>query len=110
MYVGQSSYGVTTGSSVTLQCFASGNPAVTSVSWQRLFNNQYSALVIDGSKYSGGSIQSPSLTISSTDSNDGGTYRCAASNSVGTGYSQDTSLTVSGSTYLSDLIIVTVIY
>jgi hypothetical protein len=36
-----------------------------------------------GGKYKGGSITDPSLTIAAVNPNDGGTYQCCVSNSVG---------------------------
>ena len=47
-------------------------------------------------------MQTPSLTISSTTDSDSGTYRCGAQNSVGAGYSQAVSLSITGSKYINN--------
>ncbi|XP_033753215.1 basement membrane-specific heparan sulfate proteoglycan core protein-like [Pecten maximus] len=93
--VGQTSYSVTTGTSITLVCTVSANPTYTSVSWQRDVGFGTQAITIDGVNYSGSQVNSPSLTVLNTEIADSGTYTCFASNSVGTGQSS-TTLTVSG--------------
>ncbi|XP_021370011.1 hemicentin-1-like [Mizuhopecten yessoensis] len=95
--IAQSSYSVTTGTTATLSCTISGIPASSIVTWQKTRNSATSTVTIDGAKYNGGSIASPSLIISNTDSNDEGSYVCQATNSVGTGSSSSTTLTVTGS-------------
>ncbi|XP_071136120.1 mucin-22-like isoform X4 [Mytilus edulis] len=97
--VQQPSYAVNTGSSVTLVCTVTSNLAVTNVNWQR--NNGGGTTQITSStntnKYSGSTPGTPSLTISNADQNDVGTYTCFATNSVGTGQSTTTTLSVTGS-------------
>ncbi|XP_060078232.1 hemicentin-1-like, partial [Ylistrum balloti] len=95
--IGQSSYSVTTGATATLSCTISGIPASTAVTWQKTRNSVTSTITIDGGKYDGGSITTPSLIINNADSNDDGSYVCQATNSVGTGSSSSTTLTVTGS-------------
>ncbi|XP_033758139.1 hemicentin-1-like [Pecten maximus] len=95
--IAQSSYSVTTGTTATLACTITGIPASTSVTWQKTRNSVTSTVTIDGAKYNGGSITTPSLIISNADSNDEGSYVCQATNSVGTGSSSSTTLTVTGS-------------
>ena len=85
-----------TGSSVILQCTATGNPGVSGIYWQRYVNGQYNNVDIDGAKYSGASVLTPSLTITSTAGSDSGTYRCVAQNSIGPGFGTSVSLTVTG--------------
>lgn len=53
----------------------------------------------DTNKYTGSTVSTPSLTILSTELADTGSYTCFASNSVGTGQSTVTTLTVSGSRF-----------
>ncbi|VDH97621.1 Hypothetical predicted protein [Mytilus galloprovincialis] len=50
------------------------------------------------SRYNGSQVNSPSLVISQTITSDEGRYFCLATNAVGTGQSQQTYLTVVGST------------
>ncbi|KAK3107564.1 hypothetical protein FSP39_017383 [Pinctada imbricata] len=82
-------YTVTHGTSISIPCFVSGSPSVTSISWVRIASGVTTTLNIAGSsgKYSGGTVNSPSLTVTNTNSNDEGTYRCSATNAIGT--SQD---------------------
>jgi hypothetical protein len=60
-------------------------------------NNVRKEVVIDGRKYSGSTVNSPSLTIHRVDSSDVGYYTCYGSNRVGTGQSQEVHLDVVGS-------------
>jgi hypothetical protein len=96
-----STYSVTVGGFVTLQCTVSGNPSVTTVQWTRVLNGQSQNVVTGGNtRYSGGSVNSPSLGISNVVNSDEGYYRCSATNSIGTGTSQQTFLDVAGSKWL----------
>jgi hypothetical protein len=92
---------VTVGGFVTLQCTVSGNPSVTTVQWTRVLIGQSQNVVTGGNtRYSGGSVNSPSLGISNVVNSDEGYYRCSATNSIGTGTSQQTFLDVAGSKWL----------
>ncbi|XP_033751408.1 hemicentin-1-like isoform X5 [Pecten maximus] len=91
--VTQTSYTVTTGSAVTLQCSASGVPAVTSVSWERLANGQTTQIPLSSGQFS---IGNPSLVINSAGSADAGTYTCKAANIVGAAQSSPVTLAVTG--------------
>lgn len=72
-----------TDTTVTIDCTASvsqGSPALTSVYW--LFkgaNLRFS----ESNKYSGGNLNTQSLTINSIGPTDAGEYRCVAANPVG---------------------------
>lgn len=98
MTVSQPNYNVVIGNTVTLECTVSANPFQTSVSWQKIQNgvtsNVNTGLVV---KYSGSTVNNPSLTITNTDTTDSANYVCTATNSVGTGTSSQTSLSVTGS-------------
>ncbi|CAC5377793.1 unnamed protein product [Mytilus coruscus] len=96
--IAQSQYSVTVGSSVTMVCTVSANPAHTSVNWQRVVNGVATNINLSQtSKYSGSSTSSPSLTVLNAVISDEGYYTCSAQNSVGTGTSSQTFLDVSGS-------------
>ncbi|XP_069107396.1 basement membrane-specific heparan sulfate proteoglycan core protein-like [Argopecten irradians] len=92
--ISQAAYTVTAGQTVTLGCIVSASPPHTSVYWQRIHSGVATTLNIDGIKYSGSTVSSPSLTITSASSNDASDYTCSATNAVGTGTSGQTTLTV----------------
>jgi hypothetical protein len=71
----------------------------SSVTWQRIVNGVLTTVLVDGVRISGGSVNSPSLTITNAVSGDEGNYICTASNIAGTGSSQQTFLDVTGSMY-----------
>ncbi|XP_062602997.1 hemicentin-1-like isoform X5 [Saccostrea cucullata] len=76
------------GDDVTISCFVSGTPAVTSVSWEQTINSTTTAVnVNDLTKYSGGTVATPSLTIKNVNKANEGSYRCRATNLIGTGQS-----------------------
>lgn len=99
MTVLSTSYSVNIANSVTLQCTVTANPSATTVMWQRIVNNNAVNVDLTNPRYSGSTIQSPSLVISNIAGTDEGFYICMASNSVGTGQSQQTFLDVVGSMY-----------
>ena len=74
---------VVEGQSVTITCRTLGaRPAVTSVTWKK---GQEVITVTSDSKYSGGTVQTPSLTIGSVLKTDAGEYTCRLGNDVGQG-------------------------
>lgn len=86
------------GTSVTMDCTVSANPAHTSVSWQKVINGVRSTINLGQSnKYSGSTTTNPSLTVQNADLTDESHYVCTAQNSVGTGQSSQTFLDVVGS-------------
>ena len=99
--VQQPSYSVATGNSVTLVCTVSSNLTITNVQWQRSISGSITTINsnTNANKYNGSTTTTPSLTIFSTASSDVGNYTCFASNSVGTGKSTTTTLSVTGSKY-----------
>ena len=69
--------------SVTITCQSQvARPAVTSVTWKK---GQEVISVTTDSKYSGGTVQTPSLTIGSVLKTDAGEYKCQLDNDVGHG-------------------------
>jgi hypothetical protein len=95
----QPTYSVTTGDSITLECTVTSNLPVTSVQWERNVDGTITTITstTDTNKYSGSTTDTPSLTIASAAQSDAGTYTCSATNSVGTGQSTTTTLSVTGS-------------
>lgn len=94
------SYSVTYGGTVTLECVVNSSPFQTSVEWQRIANGVSTNIdVTQEPRYSGGTVNSPSLIISGAVSGDAGVYVCSATNDAGKGVSGQTVLTVQGSEY-----------
>ena len=82
------------GSSAILSCGVSAVPTINSLYWTkdgvRLDPSQ------NPSKYNGGSISVPSLTLFNADvTSDPGSYTCVAANSIGTTFSDPVNLVVS---------------
>lgn len=74
------------GNSTTITCRVTGN--YTAVFWEHQYNGPISKINTTGStKYSGGTISTPSLTIHNFSVSDIGSYRCSGKNSVGTAHS-----------------------
>lgn len=74
------------------------NPAHTSVQWLRVLNGVTSSINLGTvGKYSGSTVNQPSLTINNPVNADEGYYICQATNSVGSGQSSQTYLDVIGS-------------
>lgn len=72
-----------TDTTVTIDCTASvsqGSPALTAVYW--LFKGEHLGSS-ESNKYSGGNLNTQSLTINSIGPTDAGEYRCVATNLVG---------------------------
>jgi hypothetical protein len=97
--VEQPSYSVTTDNTVTLVCTVSSSLPINDVQWQRNIGGSITTITSNTttSKYSGSTTTTPFLTIFSASSSDAGTYTCFASNSVGTGQSTTTTLSVTES-------------
>ena len=72
---------VVEGTSVTIKCQSQGaRPAVTGVTWKK---GQEVISVTTNNKYTGGTVQTPSLTIGSVLKTDAGEYTCQLGNDVG---------------------------
>ena len=98
MNILQNQYSVNFADSVTLECTVTATPGHTSVQWRRTINGVQTAITVsNNNKYSGSEVNTPSLTINTADNSDEGFYTCYATNSVGTGSSQQTYLDVVGS-------------
>jgi hypothetical protein len=93
------SYSINIGNTVTLDCTVTANPTENNVYWQKIVNGITSTINsgTNTNKYGGSTVQSPSLQIFNTDQSDEATYVCFATNSIGTGQSQQTTLNVIGS-------------
>lgn len=86
--------------SVTLVCsIRSQNPVVTEIVWQFTNSNQITTQIVistSAGKYSGSTVNNPSLTINNAVFQDAGTYQCFARNAVGTGQSSTLALGIAG--------------
>ena len=79
------------GDQVDISCNVSGSPSATSVTWTREVNGVTTTLnLATNSRYSGGTVTTPTLTIVNVQTSDEGKYRCSATNTVGTGQSSTT--------------------
>lgn len=79
---------VNLGGSKYINCTVTGSYAISRVFWEHQYNGVTSVLdTSDSTKYRGGTVSSPSLTIYSFAISDIGSYRCSAQNSVGTVHS-----------------------
>lgn len=88
------------GGTIILGCTVSAYPTVTSVYWHKVSGSTTSPVDMSIARYTGSSVNTPSITITNLNSNDAGNYTCLAANSVGTGQSRQGPLTVIGSEYL----------
>lgn len=90
------SYNVIVTSNITIACNVSATPDVTSIKWQKGSTNETTDMVIDHVKYSGGTVDIPSLTIWHLGNEDEGWYTCTAENLVGIGTSNQIYINVTG--------------
>ena len=98
--VASNQYSVNIGNSITLECTVVASPTHNSVYWERNVNGVSTRITLNTGKYSGSTVNTPSLTISNAENNDEGFYICFATNSVGTGQSANTFLDVIGSKWI----------
>ncbi|XP_069133871.1 basement membrane-specific heparan sulfate proteoglycan core protein-like [Argopecten irradians] len=89
-------YTVITGQSITIVCAVTANPTASRISWSKTVGTVTSTLTIDNTKFTGGNIQTPSLTINNAGANDEATYKCSATNVVGSATSNAATLDVTG--------------
>ena len=101
-----SNYNTNIGATVTLGCTVVASPAATNVYWERIVNNLQQSVntTSSNSRYSGSTVSNPSLVITNAQSSDEGNYICYATNSIGTGNSQQSYLNVIGSKFCTERI------
>ena len=97
--ISQSTYSTNIGNTITIDCVISANPQHSTVYWTKQTPNGNTATLnpSTSTKYDGGTLISPSLTINNVDLADEGNYFCHATNAVGTGQSSQAFLDVVGS-------------
>lgn len=100
----QPSYNVNYGQNVQLVCTVSGNPAATSVYWEKVRNGIATTINsnTNTNKYTGSTVNTPSLTILNAKADDQAVYTCFAENAIGKGQSQQTQLQIIGSKHFLD--------
>lgn len=99
--VSAQSVDINIGGSATIVCNIQANPTHTNVYWKKLDGtNNPITISIDNSKYVGGSVNNPSLTVNNAQLSDRANYVCFASNDVGLGQSGQAYLNVIGSKYI----------
>lgn len=87
------------GDPVTLACDYNSSPAPTAITWQRIQNAQSTNINVLDSRYGGGTVVTPYLTIRTTLLSDAGVYTCSVTNQVGTTTSNPIFLFINGSEY-----------
>ncbi|XP_052090216.1 tenascin-like [Mytilus californianus] len=108
VYVHQLLYNATFGSTVTLNCSVSTTTSstITEVYWQKWDECQIkyisSTTTSSSAKYSGSTVNTPSLTVFNAEGLDVASYTCFASNIAGTGYSTASFLNVSAAAFPRD--------
>ena len=85
------------GTEVTITCTLTGSPAALSVKWKKGGSDLDTS---DSNKYSGGTKDTPSLSIKNVAQSDEGSYQCVATNAGGTTESTPTLLFVIGLYYI----------
>ncbi|CAC5368831.1 unnamed protein product [Mytilus coruscus] len=86
------------GSNVSLWCYPNPgtSPPIRNVFWSMKIggsNPMFKTIHINQNKFSGGDLQTPSMTISDLEAADNGIYRCNVKNAKGEGYSDSQLLT-----------------
>lgn len=89
-------YSVSIGGDINLVCTIQSNPPHTVVTWQKINKGVRTTVTISG-RFSGATVNSPTLTISNVTLDDESYYVCFATNSVGNGQSPQCFLDVIGS-------------
>lgn len=85
------------GDPVTITCVVTANPGATQIRWKFITNNAESVIDINNNnRYTGGTVQTPSLTISPVEEVDRGSYKCEATNAEGTASSSPVFLNTVG--------------
>jgi hypothetical protein len=95
--ISESSYTVTYGNDITLDCIITSIPELQNVSWKMETNGiLYNIDTTNTFKYQGSTVENPALTILDTHFGDQGKYYCYGENDVDCGNSSFTVLTVFG--------------
>ncbi|XP_046581967.1 hemicentin-1-like [Haliotis rubra] len=89
------SYGADISESLTIPCIIDADPTVTSVTWYRTVSGSTLPVTISGSKYGGGTVATPAMTIFNLLPSDAGSYQCEAGNGLGTTPSNAVSVSIS---------------
>ena len=95
-------YKVYYGQTVTIHCQITATPPTDRINWYKTINGTTTTVNTANSKYAGGSVAIPSLTITNANiKDDEGRYICSATNSIGTGNSEPAFLDVIGGKYIA---------
>lgn len=89
-------YSIGSGSHFLLECIIDSTPNHTDVYWQKLSNGTVTNISSSSPGFTCATDTFPSLNITQVSTDDAGQYTCFAVNIVGTGSSQQTTLTVLG--------------
>lgn len=84
------------GSNQILSCSVFGKQQPTTLSWKKRVKGVETPIDLAETKYSGGTVDCPSLTINGIDMSDEGTYICKAKNEAGEGCSKELHLSCIG--------------
>ena len=91
------SYTVQKSGFITISCELRSCPKPTKLLWYKCIDGDRKLVITSGSfKYSGGTLDVPSLTITSVDDNDAGHYVCCGGNRFGDVNSEKVYLKVEG--------------
>lgn len=84
------------GAGITIPCTVNGRPSPFRVTWYYTYRNTNVSVVniSDTTKYSGGTLKIPSLTVLNSNDQDAGVYKCEAENQVNSTQRSDTQLFV----------------
>ncbi|VDI32980.1 Hypothetical predicted protein [Mytilus galloprovincialis] len=91
--IGPSKKKVSKGCSHTIECNISGKPSPFIINWTKKNHGEEIAIGALQERYSGGTVECPSLTIECFVIDDEGIYVCRATNEAGVGLSNESKLT-----------------
>lgn len=97
-------YNIGYGQHMILECIIVSTPNCTDVYWQHIYNDTVKNITSSSPNvYYGATVAVPSLYIRRVTTAESGQYTCFAVNSLGTGESQPTTVTVLGGMILRNL-------
>ncbi|VDI64481.1 Hypothetical predicted protein [Mytilus galloprovincialis] len=102
--IGLSKYTIKQGEGVTLLCTVKSNPKHVSVQWKKRTDDSDIILKQGATGIDGITIDTPSLTLRTTDISDSGYYICYATNEIGTGRSKSITLTDKDSWFIVSVV------